>query len=106
MKHSWCSSRICVPMTLHADLMGRLGTRTADTDLLDWYPTVVAKFAGQPLGDDLFAFWRNEFAAWVGTVTTAPSQRRPTAVESNLRGLHDDLSASASVALLEGRRGN
>jgi hypothetical protein len=105
-RHSWCSARICVPMVLHADFTGRLGTRTADTDLLRWYPTVVAKFDGQPLGDDLFAFWRNEFAAWVGTVTQAPSQRRPTAVESNLRGLQEDLSLAASVALLEARRGN
>jgi hypothetical protein len=34
-----------------------------------WYQAVIDKFAGRPIGDDRFAFWRNELAAWLGTVT-------------------------------------
>lgn len=67
---------MCVPLGLHADCKARLGTDDADARLRAWYPTVIARFDGQPIGDDIFAFWRSEFAAWVGTVA-APAARKP-----------------------------
>jgi hypothetical protein len=107
-QHAWCSwperNGFCVPMPLHRELIGRLGTPTAEAELKGWYPSVVARYTGRGVGDKIFDFWNNEFAAWVGTVTQAPSQRRPTAVESNLRGLREDVDIAGSVALLEAHR--
>jgi hypothetical protein len=95
-QHAWCSwparDGLCVPAALHLDLAGRLGTDTAKADLLRWYPAVVARYAGLPVGDSVFDFWRNEFAAWVGTVTVRPSHRAATSAESNLRGLAEDIA--------------
>lgn len=72
--HAWCCDRgLCVPLGMHAEFCGRLGTQDADARLRAWYPTVVARYAGMEIGDNLFQFWRNEFAAWVGTVTSQPS---------------------------------
>lgn len=77
--HAWCSDRgLCVPMGLHTEFKARLGADDAHVRLKAWYPTVVAKYAGQPVGDDLFAFWRNEFAAWVGTVTAPVALQKPS----------------------------
>jgi len=69
--HRWCG-RKCVPYSLHDDFVRGLGTATADAQLVAWYPVAMAKYDGRPVGDDVFDFWRNEFAAWVGTVTSKP----------------------------------
>lgn len=69
--HAWCCDRgLCVPLGMHTEFCGRLGTPDADARLRAWYPEVVARYEGRSIGDNLFEFWRNEFAAWVGTVTT------------------------------------
>jgi hypothetical protein len=71
--HGWCCDRgLCVPLGMHAEFCGRLGTADADARLRAWYASVVARYEGRPIGDGLFDFWRNEFAAWVGTVTSRP----------------------------------
>lgn len=70
--HAFCG-RLCVPWGLHSDFQARLGGADPAARLLAWYPTVLARYADQALGDDLFAFWRNEFAAFVGTVTSKPA---------------------------------
>lgn len=69
--HAWCG-RVCVTLGLHADLKQRLGGDDAHAhrQLMAWYPQAIARYDGQPMGDDLFDFWRNEFSAWVGTVST------------------------------------
>jgi hypothetical protein len=69
--HAWCSlsagrDGLCVPAALHRELIGRLGRDTAAADLRAWYPTVVTRYAGQPVTEDAFPFWRREFAAWLG----------------------------------------
>lgn len=72
-QHAWCSPRegLCVPMFLHREFIGKLGgLPSADMELRAWYPAVVAKYEGVPVGDDALDFWRNEFREWVGTVTT------------------------------------
>ena len=69
-EHAFCGNRLCVPRSLHDDLVKQLGTTEASKELLAWYPKVLAKYKGRPFGDNLFEFWRNEFGAWVGTVTT------------------------------------
>lgn len=75
-EHAWCDfeRRLCVTRRLHADFLSRLGMADADARLRAWYPTVITRYAGQPIGDDVFAFWRNAFAAWVGTVTQKPQE--------------------------------
>lgn len=73
--HAWCDWErgLCVQPGQHAEFIRRLGGEDADARLRAWYPTVIAKYAGRPIGDDVFAFWNHEFAAWVGTVTTKPA---------------------------------
>lgn len=83
-EHAWCyyeRDGFCVPPGLHRELVGKLGTATADADLRAWYQRVVASYAGVSVGDDLFRFWRNEFGRWVGTVTSAPSQKHTDKAE-------------------------
>jgi len=79
-QHAWCSwpkrDGLCVPNFIHDELAGKLGVLDARSQLQAWYPTVVAKYQGRTVGDKAPDFWRNEFASWVGTVTTAPSQQR------------------------------
>lgn len=84
-QHAWCSwpkrDGLCVPAFLHREFVGKLGAETADACLKIWYPDVVAQFEGQPVGDDGLRFWRNQFAAWVGTVTVAPQSGRKSAAQ-------------------------
>lgn len=73
--HAFCG-RLCVSLGLDADFQHRLGGVDAKARLQAWYPTVLARFTGVVIGDDVFQFWRNEFAAWVGTVTAKPTETR------------------------------
>lgn len=90
--HAWCSQLVgrdgfCVPASLHQEFIGRLGSRANPAaDLRAWYPTVVAQYDGRDVGDNLFAFWNNAFAAWVGVVTSAvtPSGGRMTAAQRTI----------------------
>ena len=76
--HAWCDldRGMCVPVGIHSEFKARLGASDADARLMAWYPTVVLKYAGQPIGDSVFEFWRNELAAWQGSVTSRPARRR------------------------------
>lgn len=68
-----------VPGSLHAELRLLLGDAdqdAADAKLRAWYPTVAESWAGKPIGDDPFRFWRARFREWVGT-TVAPLAGRP-----------------------------
>lgn len=71
--HAWCSPRdgLCVPYFLHTELMGR-GAKS-EAQMKAWYLETVGRFAGKAIGDRDVEFWRNEFASWVGTVTTRPT---------------------------------
>lgn len=76
-QHAWCSERICVPNSLHEDFKRR-GLKT-DDELKSWYASVLEKYRDQPFGDDEYPFWRNEFAHWLGLVTTrAVAKKAPT----------------------------
>lgn len=83
--HAWCSlsagrGGLCVPASLHREFIDKLAaSHDAVADLVAWYPTVVARYLGVNVGDDVFRFWRNEFAAWVGVKTSAPT-RLPAAL--------------------------
>lgn len=70
--HIFCG-RVCVTIAQHVDFVRRLGAPDEEARLTAWYPTVMARYEGRPIGDDMFAFWNHEFAAWVGTVTSKPS---------------------------------
>jgi hypothetical protein len=67
-----------VPGALHLEFVSKLGGDPDDADghLRRWYPTVAAKFEGQPIGDDDFRFWRARFREWVGTTVSQVSERR------------------------------
>ncbi|MCR4375633.1 MAG: hypothetical protein NUW22_12370 [Acidobacteria bacterium] len=73
--HAWCAERegFCIPDFLHAEFIGKLGTASADADLRAWYPAALTLFAGRSVGEDSLQFWRNNFAVWVGTVTSKPT---------------------------------
>lgn len=68
--HAFCG-RLCVPWGLHADFKARSGCQ--DASLQTWYVETLARYEGQPIGDDLFVFWRRHFEQWVGTVTAKAS---------------------------------
>lgn len=70
--HGWCSDRegLCVPYFLHQEFVGK--SQRPEPDVKAWYASVLARFSGVPIGEDALVFWRNEFAAWIGTVTATP----------------------------------
>lgn len=85
--HAQCG-RVCVPETLHRELMRKLGgpRESADATLRAWYREVCAAWSteplvSQPIGDDDFKFWRTRFSEWQGTTATPgsrPTPRRPS----------------------------
>lgn len=92
--HGWCDRERgkCLPFGLHDELVKGLGGADAEARLKAWYPTVIAKYSGRPIGDDTFEFWRNEFACWVGTVTSRPSPPvRDKATQAN-DAMHEALA--------------
>lgn len=76
--HGWCSTPIrdglCVLDFLHREFLGK--SRRSEDELKRWYLSVVQAYEGVEVGDDTLVFWRNEFAAWVGTVTVKPTETR------------------------------
>jgi len=72
-QHAWCGRR-CVPFALHEEFKGQ--SLWSDAELKSWYASTLAKFENQPIGDDLFRFWKNELAAAIGTVTSAPADTK------------------------------
>lgn len=93
--HAWCGTRegLCVQWRMHRDFRS-LGQKT-DAELRAWYPTIVAKYEGQPIGDDPMRLWREEFRAWVGTaVQTTPTRPAPISRErvANRIGVDPELA--------------
>lgn len=74
--HGWCAPRdgLCVLDFLHREFLGK--SRRSDAELKRWYLSVVQAYEGMEIGEDALQFWRNEFASWVGTVTSRPSSSR------------------------------
>lgn len=68
-----CNRDKCVDEEMHAGHCRAYGVPDADRRLREWYPTVLAKYEGQPIGDDRYTFWRNELAHFLGTVTKKPT---------------------------------
>jgi hypothetical protein len=89
-QHAWCSwptrDGLCVLAFLHREFIGKLGgIPSADMELRAWYPSVLAKYQGVPVGDDALDFWRNEFREWVGTVTRKAHSGRESIGEQSVR---------------------
>lgn len=90
-QHAWCSlprEGLCVPPFLHAEFLGK--SQRSDAELRRWYRDIVAQFDGVGIGEDSLTFWRNQFALWVGTVTSKPGRGDKTtraldAVEEAIR---------------------
>lgn len=77
--HGWCNQRgLCLTANFYAELLGKLG-RHREPEFRAWLGSVIDALGDEPVGDDVFDFWRNHFAAWVGTVTTKPSTQKETA---------------------------
>jgi len=73
--HAWCAPgrpSLCVLQKQHSEIMGALQRSDAETRV--FYARALAKYDGQPIGDNRFKFWENEIAAEVGTVTSSPPQ--------------------------------
>lgn len=73
--HAWCAPgrpSLCVLQKQHGEIMGALQRSDAETRV--FYARALAKYDGQPIGDNRFKFWENEIAAEVGTVTSSPPQ--------------------------------
>ena len=91
-KHAWCSwptrDGLCVTHGLHSEILGR--SQKPESEVRDWYRATVARYDGQPVGDDVFAFWRNELARWLGTVTAKPRQTRDSAIMAASLRVTDD----------------
>ncbi len=81
-----CAIGLCVHASLHDEFTRRLavsgGKGPDGRELRFWYSDTAAavQSAGTIVGDDLFDFWRNRFAAWVGTVSAKP-QKPATAAQ-------------------------
>jgi hypothetical protein len=78
-QHAWCAEgrpNLCVSHAMHTEIMG--AAQKPEAEVKAWYVSVIAKFNGQPIGDDRFVFWRNELAAWLGTVTSPPPKNAPS----------------------------
>lgn len=77
--HGWCNQRgLCLTANFYAELLGKLG-RHREPEFRAWLGSVIDALGDEPVGDDVFDFWRNHFAAWVGTVTMKPSTQKETA---------------------------
>lgn len=74
--HAWCSDRegLCLNHALHKEFIAK--SAKPEAEVKAWYAATMEKFKSVPIGDDGFHFWRNEFAAWIGTVTSKPTGRR------------------------------
>lgn len=84
-EHAFCG-RVCVHYSQHDEFIGRLGSPDAHQRLLAWYPTVLARYEGQAVTDDMFRFWANSVSAWMKPVTSKPSQR-PEASDKATRAM-------------------
>lgn len=75
--HAMCfpDRGLCVTQWVHDELVGKRGGNRAEADawLRAWYPQVIWQLGDGPVGDRVDDFWRNAFAAEVGTVTQRPS---------------------------------
>lgn len=79
--HAWCAiaygrSALCVPYGLHSQLKSRLRGPEDERDarLKAFYAETITALGDREVGDRLFDFWDNAFAAWIGTVTSKPAQ--------------------------------
>ncbi len=85
---------MCLPLGLHGDLKLRL--QKSDDELKAWYPTVIARYAGEPIPGDVFRFWNAEADLWVGASLT-PARK----LTRNEQSIAD---SAAVIRQLEGRR--
>jgi len=74
-----CAIGACVHASQHSDFTRRLSVsngqgpdgRTLREFYTDTINAVIA--AGKPIGDRVFEFWDNQFAAWIGVTTSRPA---------------------------------
>jgi hypothetical protein len=84
-QHAYCGQSVpCVPLTLDLEFV-KVGKKTP-REMIQWYTSVDAKHKETPIGDDAYAFWRNLFAAWVGTVTARPRDTKHSRLSAILKG--------------------
>ena len=96
--HAVCfaSRGLCVPLTLHEELLGRLGGGDdPNARLLAFYAAEIVALGDIPVGDNAWDFWRNRFAAWVGTVTSKPKAGRSA---QTIAAVRDALTAEIGKA--------
>ena len=76
-RHTYCGVKFCVPMFLHEAFANQLGEQgLAKFDLLEWYPTLDARYEAIPIGGDILAWVRKEFTEATKALFGDPAQIR------------------------------
>ena len=69
--------KFCVPMFLHEGFANQLGEQgLAKFDLLEWYPTLDARYEAIPIGGDVLGWVRKEFTEATRGLFGDPAQIR------------------------------
>lgn len=75
LRHAWCGAtwRVCVPETLHGDLMRKLGGEDVAARITAFYAEVEANLdPAEPVPSDVFKFWKAHFDARFATAAPKP----------------------------------
>jgi hypothetical protein len=83
--HAWCCDRgLCVTHGQHGQFKARLvgPDEEREARLRAFYTATVTALGDLEVGDTLFAFWDHAFAAWIGTVTSAPGRSESAAAHT------------------------
>lgn len=76
--HGWCNQRgLCLPASLYAELLGRLGGPEREKDLIAWLGATIDALDATVPGETVWVFWRSRFEVWQGS--TAPQKGRKSA---------------------------
>jgi len=93
--HGWCNDRgLCLPQSLYAELLARLGGHEHLERFRDWLGATVDGLGDTVPGEDVWRFWRSRFEAWQGS--TAPTTKGSRTVAAGKR-LQSALDSGAEL---------
>lgn len=93
--HGWCNQRgLCLPASLYAELLGRLGGPERERDLIAWLGATIDALDATVPGETVWVFWRSRFEAWQGS--TAPTTKGARTMAAGAR-LQTALDAGAEL---------
>ena len=87
--HGWCNQRgLCLPASLYAELLGRLGGPAREKDLIAWLGATIDELTTVP-GETVWVFWRSRFEAWQGSTAPTTKGARTMAAGRRIQALLD-----------------